>query len=142
MTPEQVFAVLDSHAVRLDPPRDYTVRGEAWYALAEVRGLRIEGEDYYARLIFDSAREHLVAVDVKTVRLDPSNSTHMYQALRQALTDKYGQPSLENEQDWLSKTTWMLDGTIIELQHVTFRSGGRVLNVWYEPRVAERNNGL
>jgi len=67
---------------------------------------------------------------------------HMYHALRQALTAKYGAFSLEDNRDWLSKTTWMLDGTIIVLQHAVYRSSGSSLTVWYEPRLAGRSNGL
>ena len=112
------------------------------YSNREFKNLEISSQKYKVIFLMDNKTDKLTQVNVKPLEQDGPFKTN-FENLSQILTDKYGQPTYNNDNPGIVagmveyRKTWSFKSTVVELIYSEIKSiGVRILTLVYKQRVA------
>jgi hypothetical protein len=116
MTEEEILAAFKGEAVRLAKPEVYA----SSVATIAINRIEIGGDSFYVHFLLDFVDKKLQQVTIKPIEVTRSNIKIIYNNLGLMLAEKYGSPTLRNEEENKGSLMWNFPTTTIELDYFEF----------------------
>jgi hypothetical protein len=141
MKTQDILSAFNGEAVALEDPVEYSLKGDDALATATIKEVNIGDVAYKVHFIVDPKQHRLIRVALKPSSDETEIQRNAFDELKTLLTERYGEPTIEESSSASKLLAWTEDERTIELKFTEMESFASTY-VWYKSNSREGMNML